>query len=130
MVKRKHPERLKKTKKKLTPIKNLKKRAWAVFSLWIRNRDNHTCYTCLNPIPGKGVHAGHYVHRDSLNFSEKNVHAQCVFCNLYKHGNLTRYAEKLITQYGFQVIAELNSLGNEVKKYTRQELEDIISKYG
>ena len=39
--------------------KALKKKAWVIFSKWIRERDNYTCITCGKSAPEVHIHAGH-----------------------------------------------------------------------
>lgn len=117
--------RLPKSKgQKLTPLPKLHKKAWGVFSKWIRKRDNNICFTC-----GKEANqAGHYIHGDAVDFVEENIHAQCVRCNMYLSGNLGIYGEKLVRSIGQDRIDEIR-LQKNTKKYTRDELEEIIRKY-
>ena len=112
-------------RKKLQSMQNLRKKAWTVFSLWIRNRDKK-CVTCGSI---KSLQAGHYVHRNCLDFNEKNINAQCAGCNMYKSGNLVVYAVYLEKKYGYGIIQELEKKGREVKKFNREELELIIEMY-
>ena len=106
-------------------LKGLKKKAWAVFSKWVRSRDKNICFTCGR----EASQAGHYIHGDAVDFVEDNIHAQCTRCNLYLHGNLGVYGEKLIRLIGQDRIDEIRRQKNSVKKYTREELEGIIEKY-
>ena len=115
------------------PIAKLKKEAWRVFSLFIRNRDNWTCYTCGSRIKGAGMHAGHFISRTKLStfFDEMNVHAQCYPCNIFKKGNAGEYSYRLVEQYGPAEFYRLLERGRSLKPmgFTRQELENIITKY-
>jgi hypothetical protein len=110
-------------------LRKLHKKAWKVFSLWIRKRDKGVCYTCGRRFPIGELNAGHFIHKDCLDFDERNIHAQCVYCNFRLHGNLTKYAEHLIKQYGADIIGILNRLGDKVRKFKQQELLNIIEKY-
>jgi len=86
--------------------KALQKRAWTVFSKWIRNRDTHTCVTCGKSQPEVKIHAGHYCHnRES--FNERNIHAQCMGCNWRKKGNMRFYTIRMIEWYGLDYVKEL-----------------------
>lgn len=115
-----------KKRTKRVPISSLKKRADAVFSLWIRARDKK-CYTCGS----KGnLQNGHYVSRswNLLRYSEVNCHAQCIGCNVFRHGNMDVYAMKLIEQYGPDILKKLNK---EKKPHSLTEayLRGIIETY-
>ena len=58
------------------------------------------------------MQAGHYIHKDCLDYDDVNIHCQCARCNKWLSGNLGVYAERLIAEYGEAVIAELReSLG-------------------
>ncbi len=116
--------------KKLKSIKQLKNKADAVFSIWIRERDKR-CYTCMRVIPVKELQCGHYVSRSylALRYDEKNAHAQCVSCNVFKHGNMTVYAIQLINEYGVDILTDLERRKRESVK-TRQFLEAVIDTYG
>jgi hypothetical protein len=75
------------------------------------------------------MNAGHYIHKDCLDFDPVNIHCQCVRCNKYLSGNLGVYAERLIMEYGEEAIAELRIRSQEIKKFTLAELEEIIFSY-
>ncbi len=73
--------------------------------------------------------AGHWKH-NKLDFDEMNIHPQCVHCNKWLHGNLASYTLHLIRDYGSEAINDLERRSNQITKYTRQDLEEIINKYG
>jgi 5-methylcytosine-specific restriction endonuclease McrA len=109
----------KKVKKK--SIQELKKELWRLFSKWIRERDQHLCYTCGKP----AQHAGHYVPQskgNALRYDERNVHAQCISCNSFKRGNLVPYALRLERDYGPGILQEFEQIKNTVYKPTHDEL--------
>ena len=113
-----------------TTLPKLKKKAQDKFNAWIRNRDRDKgCISCGVSID----HAGHYFsagHYSALAMDEMNVHAQCIRCNNFLHGNLIKYRMGLISRYGEDYVIELESKSvNAVKKWSRQELEEIILKY-
>jgi hypothetical protein len=120
-----------KTKKPET-IAKLKKRAWGVFSKWIRKRDDYICFTCGKDLKGSvALHAGHYISKrhPSTMFDERNVHAQCMYCNMWDYGNMGNYTLNLIDKYGLGVIRELVDKSKIPHSFTRDELEGIIEKY-
>lgn len=105
--------------------KSLHRKAWKIFSLWIRKRDNFTCFTC-----GKKdgiMNAGHFYH-NYLDFDEQNINCQCSYCNKWLSGNLAIYAERLIEKYGIRVFKNLSQRRFKVL-YTTDDLIKIIKKY-
>lgn len=116
--------------------KLLKARAWVVFSLWIRTRDNFTCVTCgkdRNFIQKNGkpisIHAGHFCHNRE-DFNERNIHAQCMGCNWKKKGNMRYYTIRMIEWYGLKYVKKLMLCEKEKPKLESGEFyENIINKY-
>lgn len=123
------------TKKKGTKtVSQLKKKAWVVFSKWIRKRDKYICFTCgtsYTPEEAYKIHAGHFITRshNSTLFNERNVNAQCYACNIMKRGNAGVYAFRLMKKYGDGVVGELVKESQKIKQFTPKELEEIIQKY-
>ena len=118
--------------KKTKSVQKLKKDAWTVFSKWIRKRDNYTCFTCGKNLEGSpALHAGHYISRrhNATMFDERNVNAQCMYCNMWDYGNMGNYTINLIKKYGAGIIGELTKKSRETHQFTAKELEEIIEKY-
>lgn len=117
--------------KKLISLPKLLKKAQTVFNKWIRERDkNSGCISCRSQV----TEAGHYYsqgHHSSLRFNEVNTNGQCTRCNCFLHGNLIHYRNGLIERYSKQQLDLLDSIGtrDKFKKWSRFELEEIISKY-
>ena len=112
-------------------VKKLIKELDRVFSIYIRKRDHHICFTCGKKLTEKTSQCGHYVSRryGNLRFCEKNCHAQCSGCNIFKHGNMDSYALRLINKYGKNILEELNREKLKTKKFTVTELENLIKHY-
>ena len=126
-------KRIRKTAKKNT-LSYWKKRLWTEFSIYIRTRDDFTCFTCGKVGAGSGIHAGHMIPKKigglSLYFCEQNVNAQCYYCNINLGGNGAIYAAKFIDVYGqeeFDMIMYLKDQRN--KKYTIDEYKGLIQVY-
>ena len=120
--------------KKQIKITDLRKKVWTQFSKYIRLRDNYTCYTCGKVMlrGDSNCHAGHYVPQSKgnrLRFDERNVHAQCVTCNSFNRGNLSAYALRLEQDYGHGILQEFDSVRNERKQFTRDELLEMLDHY-
>lgn len=113
-------------------VQQLMKRAQKVFNEYIRLRDKgKACISCSGKLGAK-YDAGHYVSSGSskaLTFNENNVHAQCVACNQHKHGNLISYREGLIERIGIVWVQHLELRRHDSIKYTRDELQQIITEY-
>src|SRR3990167_10327775 len=98
-------------KKKTVPMKqqqtgsvrtNLKRKAWSLFSKWIRERDKQ-CITCGSR---NQLCAGHFWH-GVLDFDEININCQCKQCNTFKSGNLAPYSIYLIRKCGQKAFEDL-----------------------
>ena len=125
-------------KKKLISLTKLKQQALVPFSQFIRNRDQlldgtWNCISCGKNIDK--VHASHFFERDLypvLSFNENNVHASCIRCNLFMHGNLLEYRKRLILKIGLEAVEELEEIAFSDKskiQYTREELIQIKQFY-
>jgi hypothetical protein len=126
--------------KSIKPIKKpsvskLKKKAWDLFSKWIRSQDAekgmNMCITCGVWKPWKELQAGHFIpgRHNSILFDERGVHPQCYHCNVGLKGNPRSYDRYMRTMYGEKVIEELETLDQQIKNFKPYELEEIIKMY-
>jgi hypothetical protein len=104
----------------------LKKRAWLVFSKFIRKRDKK-CFTC----GADTTQAGHWRHGHTKAgfFDPRNIRGQCTKCNLYLSGNGQVYSLRMAELYGLE---EANKMWKEFSKdhnWTRRELIEIIKTF-
>ncbi len=123
------------TKKKT--ISSLKRKAWVLFSQYIRMRDClrttgctsfGLCITCGKRYHFKLLQAGHFIpgrHNANL-FLEKGCHAQCYNCNINLRGNTLEYRRKIIEMYGKGYDEVLEKEAQQIKKFTPQDLEVLI----
>ena len=122
----------KELKEKLETVQSLTKKAQTYFNAYIRARDKHkTCVSCDKPL-GSKFDAGHYYSAGgfgSVRFNELNVHGQCVYCNQHLHANLLNYQIGIEQRIGGEALIELHEQAHQVRKYTREELRDIIEIY-
>lgn len=120
--------RLAKKRKVRSQREILRDKAWATFSLWIRNRDKK-CVTCGSENNGQAGHRWH----GKLDFDEININRQCSACNKWKQGNLSKYDDYLIGKYGHEVWQALyerkNKEGNLADYKTEQDYQTLIDKY-
>ncbi len=116
--------------------KSLKKEAWRLCSLYIRQKYANKsgvvgCVTCPTVGLVKDLQAGHFVpgRGNSVLFEENNIHPQCVACNVYKHGNLIPYYRFMIKKYGEKEVDRLVRLKDSARKLTNKDLEELITNY-
>ena len=113
------------------PERILFRKAWAVFSEYIRRRDKGICCTCYSVNHWKDTNAGHFKH-NVLDFDEMNINCQCVSCNKYNHGRLDRYSDFLRAKYGdkaYEGLVIRASMAKKGHKYHTWVLESIIAQY-
>ena len=120
--------------KKLT-VSKAKKRAWEVFSKYIRQRDSNNlgteCYTCGKYYPLKSMQAGHFQpgRFPIFLFDERQVHSQCYRDNINLKGNWLRYYEHMVQDYGEEEVKKMIAQRNNFKQWKVYELVEIEQKY-
>ena len=122
----------KKSKVKVESKAKLHKKAWKLWSIYIRKskanfQDKTPCYTCGLLFNWKDMNAGHFRH-DTHDFEEMNIHPQCVRCNKYLSGNLAQYTLHLIKDYGHERVEKFMKL-KKWNDYKISWLKRIIEKY-
>lgn len=129
-IKKERAERAER-REKLKDRKWYLKKAQQVFNAWIRKRDEkEPCISCQRHHNGQ-YHAGHYrttAAAKSLRFNEDNCHKQCAPCNNHLSGNIGEYRIQLIKKIGLERVEALEN-NNEVKKWTVDELKEVIERY-
>jgi len=88
------------------------------------------CISC-NTIPKK-KNAGHYFSsggHSNVRFDEDNVHLQCEHCNTYLSGNLLNYQIGIEKRIGAEKLIELQGKAYLEKRWSVDELKEIIKKY-
>lgn len=86
------------------------------------------CCSCGMMAHWKDVDCGHFVSRNHNlgRYDERNTAPQCKKCNRFREGNKAGYAVYLQEKYGPEVIADLNKLQYQVKRFTPEELQEMI----
>jgi len=89
------------------------------------------CVTCGKKDHYKKLQAGHYIPRNylSLRFDDRNVHVQCVGCNMFKSGAMDEYARFMVKTYGSEILDELAVLKNKKVKFSIFDYQEMIDKY-
>jgi hypothetical protein len=120
-----------KLKNDLKTNSNWLKEAQKVFNTFIRLRDDGlNCISCDKP--PKKKNCGHYFSQGghaNVRFDEDNCHLQCEHCNTFLSGNLLNYQIGIEKRIGAERLIELQGRAHEIRKYTADELKEIIKKY-
>jgi len=119
-------------RKKLCSMKTVLQKAKTAASLFIRKRDNFTCFTCGKKGDAKTIDCGHYIKSQlnrTLTFDTRNMHAQCKQCNKHKNGNQDAYAVRLVRLYGADILEEFEKMKYVEKKFNRVYLQGVIDFY-
>ena len=131
--------KLKFAKPKKVLKSKLKRRAWDMFSMYIRlsyvitaaNGRFNICYTCDTIKPVSEMQAGHGIpgRNNAVLFMEKLVKPQCVQCNIFKHGNLAIFTRKLIAELGVKEYDKLALEAEQTVQYKTYQYQEIYDKY-
>ena len=97
--------------------KVLTKRLDRLVSVLVRSRENR-CATCGRKLPWRHRQAGHFVPRvvQQTRWDFSNVHVQCSHCNVELGGNIEKYKQFIIDNYGIVVFAKLLASHEEYKQ--------------
>jgi len=121
-----------KMKNDLLTIQDYIKLAQQTFNKYINLRDKKLpCISCGKSITGR-VNASHYFNANNhwnVRFNEFNVHSSCITCNQYLSGNLIEYRKGLINKIGEEQLTLLELEANKTRKFTIEELKEIINTY-
>src|SRR6185369_5708080 len=89
------------------------------------------CYTCDKTAHWKDLQNGHYISRGHMatRWLEENCRVQCSGCNIFKRGNYTEYAYRLLKEIGREGLDALREKKKEIKQWSIQDLKTEIQKY-
>lgn len=125
--------------KKLS-ISRLKKKAWDLFSQYVRREradydGNVSCVACGARKHWKQMQASHLVagRRLGILFDKRGVFPCCVGCNVFKGGNYREYDAFMDEQFGrtyrIELVEELRRLSKQPTKWTRDQFQEVIETY-
>jgi hypothetical protein len=107
----------------------------AVFSKYIRLKYANIkgivrCFTCTKELPISQIHNGHFIHRADMatRFLEDNCKPQCPACNS-RHNDDDREYRARLEQEKPGITDWLREQSNQVFKFTREELKQMIAEY-
>jgi len=117
-------------------LSSLKKKAWKLFSEWIRRKDADAggtvqCFTCSKLMFWKESHAGHALpgRHNAVLLDPEIVRVQCPPCNLWKGGNYPVFTTKLIKEKGMEWWEAKLEGARAIVKLTRADYESLIQSY-
>ena len=106
-----------------------------VFSLYIRTRNAKNeiveCVTCNVKKHYTEMDAGHFVSRRhyATRWTSSNCHVQCKKCNNWGAGESYLMGKYIDKAYGAGTADELITLSRQIKKFTDEDLKELIEKY-
>ena len=116
---------------KITPIRVWKREAQLAVNAFVRARDEGLpCISCGRHHEGQ-YQAGHYLSRGAnpeLALEPRNIHRQCVPCNLWKSGNQALFRAGLVLRYGEEYVQWLEGY-HPPKHYSVEDLKAIRNEY-
>lgn len=124
-------------RRKLVPLNNLRKYAQAEVNRYCRLRDcglegGANCISCHRWYEYDRLEGGHFIPQTAsspVRYDERNINAQCVRCNHELQGNQRHYYHSMVKKYGQEVVDYLESMEGKLKKWSREELEEIRATY-
>lgn len=110
-------------------ISVLKKRAQALCNLWVKMRDRGMCRVCdKNPVE-VAYHILPVGDYPGVRYNEDNIVGACGGCNLHEMLRRMTVQDYWRARIGDEKYDAMKKSGREKTKYTRDELEAIISYY-
>ncbi|RYF63415.1 MAG: hypothetical protein EOO22_26045, partial [Comamonadaceae bacterium] len=98
---------------------------------FVRLRDaGLACVSCGKPW-STDFQAGHYRSRGAakhLALDPRNIHGQCVQCNLHKHSNAVEYRIRLVERVGLALVEAIEA-DNTLRQYSVDDLKAIKAEY-
>jgi hypothetical protein len=125
-----------KKKKKTESSSFLIKKLDKIFSVFIRlestDREGYAiCFTCSRKEYWRKIQCGHFQSRRfmSTRFHVLNCRPQCYACNIGLSGNQYAFGLNLDKTFKKGTADEMVSLSKEIKKFTSEELNQLIEHY-
>lgn len=108
-----------------------------VFSQYIRLKFSDSngvcrCISCGKPFFWTDIQNGHYMSRvyRSTRFDENNCRPQCMPCNVFLHGNISKYRKALVEELGDEIVDMVETKAWSVTaKYTAYDYESMYHQY-
>lgn len=125
-------EKLEKEKKEKSKLNLALKNIKTMVHAFVRTRDKYkSCISCNTPW-NENFQAGHFYAAGSfetLRFDLRNIHGQCVQCNIHKEGNFENYSLNLPKRIAIEEYNDLVRLAGIDKQFSKfwdlEKLESI-----
>jgi hypothetical protein len=124
------------SKKKSASVRGLKAKCWALFSEYVRRKHADSngyarCYTSGVSAPWKELQCGHAIggRHNAVLFDEEICRPQTVAENVFRRGNYPVFTAKLIRENGLEWFEQKLVAARRAVKYTRSDLEALITEY-
>ena len=108
-------------RKSKTPLAIAKTKLWKTLKQILEVRDGDVCISCgATGITGHNKHGGHFLPSAScggfLRYDLRNVHSQCMRCNMFMSGATVDYMIALEKKYGRKFVDKiLLQRGTDIK---------------
>jgi hypothetical protein len=119
-----------------TKPKTLEAKLDKIFSEYVRleqadDKGMCICVSCGIMKYWQDIDAGHFYSRQhrSVRWDEMNVHPECRYCNRFNIDHHIGYFKFMLDRYGVYKMQELTDRKNTAKKWTREELQELIDIY-
>lgn len=106
-----------------------------IFSEYIRKRDANKkgickCITCQREFMWNELDAGHFISRKEMNtrWDERNVAAQCHYCNRFRFGEQFKFSMALDKQ-SRGLSKRLFNKSKEIVKHSMIDLQEMVDLY-
>lgn len=117
-------------------LSTLEKKLDRIFSEYIRLNYSDDwgfceCVNCGKRKYWKSMDAGHFYSRrnKSIRWDEMNVFPECVYCNRFSTDAPAGYFMFMLKTYGEEKMQELTDRKNQARKWTKDELQELIDIY-
>jgi len=110
----------------------LKAKVQRALNKFCRDRDVQAGLGCISCGKHKTLQGGHYIAQGScsfLRYHPDNIHGQCDTCNRFLSGNLIEYRINLVKKIGEDRVAWLEANRHQIKKWSREELTQLLERY-
>lgn len=123
--------RAKKSRRKSSPEKLLKKKLWELCKQITRKKYGNTCYTCgKTALQGSQWQTGHFIPSSTcglyLRYDLRNLRPQCYYCNINLGGNGSAFYRNLVHSDGQEYVDQLFRDKQRVTKSSVAFFEEMV----
>lgn len=130
----KERKRIKRTarprQKRKTSLAALKRKLWALFARYVKDRDGNRCFSCgATGLEGPNWHAAHLIsiRKASTAYDPDNVFSGCAGCNVFQRGNIAEYTMRYLDRFGEAKFRALVQRSRVHRQWKPADLEGLIA---